>query len=180
MIFTELVEFVERHTSLPVAEQIISEADLKNTGAFTSVGDYPYTEALKLVSSAATVLGSPTKDLMRQFGQELFHRLLVIHPQFFADRTDNAFSFLSRVQSHIHTEVAKLYPNSKPPTVDTSIEDGKMTVSYASHRPFAMIALGLLEGCCAHFDDSLTVGCKSDLSEAGTQATFTVTKASAT
>ena len=178
IVFTELVDFIERHTSLPVAESIISEAGLENDGAFTSVGNYPHSEANKLVVSASEHLDTPVADLMRQFGNELFVRLLDSHPQFLDQETGDAFAFLAKVQSHIHTEVAKLYADSNPPVIQTSLEDGKMMVSYESHRPFAMIAMGLIEGCCAYFDDTLGVELLGDPNEASNRAIFSVTKKS--
>ena len=174
IIFTELVYFVERHTSTVVSEQIINQADLDTKGAFTSVGNYPHDEALKLVSSAASILETPPEDLMRQFGGELFEHLIASHPEFLPEHVDDAFSFLSVVQSHIHTEVKKLYPESSPPNVSTVVENGKMIVTYDSHRPFAMIAMGLIEGCCAYFDESLTVVTDSDLGATDSSATFII------
>lgn len=178
IVFTELVDFIERHTSMPVAESIISEAGLENDGAFTSVGNYPHSEAIKLVMSASERLDTPVADLMRQFGNELFVRLLNSHPQFLDQETNDAFGFLSKVESHIHAEVAKLYADSSPPLVQSSLEDDKMIVSYESHRPFAMIAMGLIEGCCAYFDDTLVVELQGDPNEASSRATFSVTKKS--
>lgn len=176
LIFAELIDFIERHTSLTVGEQIISEARLENDGAFSAVGNYSHSEAIQLVEAAERYLDQPASVLMRQFGNELFDRLLVIHPQFFTEDMNDTFSFLSNVQTHIHAEVEKLYPGSNPPRVLTSIEGDQMTVSYESHRPFAMIAFGLVEGCCAHFDDTLVVDTQGDLGKTGTRATFTVTK----
>ena len=178
IVFTELVNFVERHTSMPVAESIISEAGLDNDGAFTSVGNYPHSEAIKLVMSASESLDAPPADLMRQFGKELFARLLDTHPQVLGEESSDAFEFLAKVQSHIHVEVAKLYTDSSPPEIRTTRQDGKMIVSYSSHRPFAMIAMGLVEGCCAHFEDTLVVELHGDPDEASTSATFSVTKKS--
>jgi len=178
LIFDELVQFVERNTSVPVAELIISEAGLENDGAFTSVGNYSHSEAIKLVVSASRRLDLPVTGLMRQFGQELFAALISSHQQLFVDETDDAFSFLSKIQNHIHVEVAKLYPESSPPQVRTSIRDGTMTVEYKSHRPFAMIAMGLIEGCCAHFHDDMLVELRGDPDEVSTEAIFTVMKSS--
>lgn len=176
MIFTELIEFLERHTSMSVAELIIRDAGLDNDGAFTSVGNYPHFEAIKLVGSAANHLGLPAHGLLRQFGNELFARLVESHSQFLADGVNDAFSFLAKIQNHIHVEVAKLYPDTKPPTVNTTIEDDTMTVHYESHRPFAMIAMGLIEGCCTYFGNSMIVRLHGEQDEATTQAIFSVSK----
>ena len=178
IVFTELVDFIERHTSVPIAETIISEAELANDGAFTSIGNYPHSEAIKLIVSASQRLETPATDLMRQFGNELFARLLETHPQFLDGETSDAFSFLAKVQNHIHSEVAKLYSDSSPPVVQTSLENGRMLVRYESHRPFAMIAMGLIEGCCAYYDDALVVELHGDPNETSNSASFSVTNKS--
>ena len=53
-----------------------------------------------------------------------------------------------------------------------------MIVNYESHRPFAMIAMGLIEGCCAYFDETLVVELQGNPGEASNSATFSVTKTS--
>jgi hypothetical protein len=177
LIISELVDFIERHCALNVAEQIVYEADLESGGAVTSVGNYPHSEVMKLVGSAAKILDQPAEDIMRQFGRELFAKLQQSHSQFFDVGVEDAFSFLSRVQSHIHTEVRKLYPGSNPPNVSCVAEDDMLKVIYESHRPFAMVAFGLLEGCCVYFDDTVSVQMVTDPKQAETKAVFTVTRA---
>ena len=177
IIISELIDFIERHCSLSVAEQIIDEAALENQGAVTSVGNYPHEEAIKLVTSAARMLDQPAENIMRQFGRELFDKLHESHAQFFDEGADDAFTFLSRIQSHIHAEVKKLYPGSNPPNVSCSLQDDEIKVVYESHRPFAMVAFGLLEGCCAHFDDALSVQIDSDPQQDPARAAFTVSRA---
>jgi len=178
IIFTELVDFIERHAGIVVSEEIIERAGLEKSGAFTSVGDYPHEEVLKLVTAAAVTLDTRPEDLMRQFGAELFDHLLSSHAKFLGEQPDNVLAFLSNLQTHIHDEVAKLYPNANPPFVSTRTEGGKIIVSYESHRPFALIALGLIEGCCAHFDQSLRVHWDENLGADDSSAQFTITNSS--
>jgi hypothetical protein len=52
-----------------------------------------------------------------------------------------------------------------------------LKVIYESHRPFAMVAFGLLEGCCVYFDDTVSVQMVTDPKQAETKAVFTVTRA---
>jgi hypothetical protein len=174
VIFTELVSVVERHTSTLVSEQIISQAGLDTKRAFTSVGNYPHGEAFILVRSAASMLKTPPEVLMRKFSGELFEYLVASHPELFPEHIDDALSFLSVVQPHIHNEVKKLYVESRRPKVHTVVENGDMFVTYELNRPFAMIAMGLVEGCCAHFDESLTVVIESQLEATDTSATFVI------
>jgi len=178
IIFTELIDFIERHAGIVVTEEIIERAGLEKSGAFTSVGDYPHEEALKLVTAAAVTLDARPEDLMRQFGAELFDHLLSGHADFLGEQPGDALAFLSSLQTHIHNEVRKLIPNSNPPFISTGTKDGKMIVSYESHRPFALIALGLIEGCCAHFDQSLRVHWDENLGADDSTAQFTITNSS--
>ena len=124
MLFTELIDFIERHCDMTTAEQIIDNAELESQGAYTSVGNYSHEEMISLVVSAATILDAPPGALMRQFGQELFSRLYESHPQFFEEGVNDAPLFLARIQQHIHDEVTKLYQDSKPPQVLVSKEPG--------------------------------------------------------
>jgi hypothetical protein len=179
IVFTELVDFIESNASLTVAESIIGDAGLDNDGAFTSVGNYPHSEAIKLVTSASEQLDIPVSHLMRQFGRQLFAKLLDSHPQFLDEQTSDAFAFLAKVQGHIHQEVAKLYADADLPEISTSVEGGRMIVSYESHRPFAMLAMGLIEGCCAYFDETTVVELHGDPDDVTDRATFSVTKTGA-
>lgn len=174
MLFTELIDFIERHSDIVTAEQIIDGANLENSGAFTAVGNYPHQEVLQLVGSASSILQSPSTDLMRQFGKELFSRLYESHPEFFEQHVDNAPLFLERIQQHIHDEVVKLYPDSNPPSVLVSKSEGILRVTYESHRPFALVALGLIEGCFEYFGKPVEVEFDDSLDETSSNAQFSI------
>lgn len=174
MLFTELIDFIERHSDIATAEQIIDEANLESSGAFTAVGNYPHQEMLQLVGSASSILQSPPQDLMRLFGKELFPRLYESHPQFFDENVDNAPLFLERIQQHIHDEVIKLYPDSSPPTVLVSKNEGSLQITYESHRPFALVALGLIEGCYEYFGKPVQVQFDENLDATSSSAQFSI------
>lgn len=174
MLFTELTDFIERHSDLATAEQIVESANLGSGGAYTSVGNYPHQEMLQLVDAATAILGVPQQDLMRQFGRELFIRLYRSHPDFFEDAVQDAPAFVARVQDHIHDEVMKLYPEARPPKLRLSEGDGCLIVTYDSHRPFALVALGLLEGCFEHFGESISIRSDRELDTRSTSARFSI------
>ncbi len=174
-MFTELLLFVERRASLGVAEQIINDARLEDEGAFTAVGNYSHVEGIKLLDSASRYLDTPAGDLMRQFGYELFERLMELHPQFDFHGGD-LFSFLYGVQGHIHAEIEKLYYDSSPPRIVASGDAQQIIVTYESHRPFAMMAMGLIEGCCAHLGQKYVVKMQGDTPHGQTRATFVLVR----
>ena len=174
MLFTELIDFIERHSDIVTAEKIIDEANLEGFGAYTAVGNYPHQEMFKLVESASSVLQIAPEKLMRQFGKELFSRLYESHPAFIKKGVDNAPLFLARVQQHIHDEVIKLYPDSNPPKVLVTKGDGVLRVRYESHRPFALVALGLIEGCYEYFGRPVQAEFDSDLGVMSSVAEFSI------
>lgn len=160
LVFTELTQFIERHHSEEALERVLTAAAFEHDGAWTAVGNYPHEEALTLVVQAAAILGEDPDDMVLQFGRELFGRFKALYPAFFSD-VGSALDFLERVEDHIHTEVGKLYSEARTPRIATSREmlpggEG-MSVEYASHRPMALLAHGLIEGCIAEFGADLVV-----------------------
>jgi len=98
-----------------------------------------------------------TEDLLKAFGKHLFSRFVVGYPLFFQD-VDNSFTFLKTLDSHIHVEVKKLYPDADLPKFDYSLsDDGVLIMEYKSQRAFSDLAYGLLEGCVAHFKDPISI-----------------------
>ena len=173
IIFTELVDFVERHAGSTALEEILERSGLSTGGAYTTVGNYPHEEAVRIVLTVSNELGTPAEDLMRQFGRELFPRFVNLYPQFFEGVTD-AQTLLRGIQTHIHDEVEKLYPESNPPRFDVSSEDHALVITYNSHRPMASVAMGLIEGCVAHFGQPLVVRRDENAPQSDTEARFSI------
>jgi hypothetical protein len=173
IVFTELVDFVERHAGSATLEDILERSDLSTGGGYTTVGNYPHEEAVRIVLTASNELGAPAGELMRQFGRELFPRFVELYPRFFEGITD-APTFLRGIQTHIHDEVLKLYPESNPPRFIVSTEEHALFITYNSHRPMADVAMGLIEGCVAHFGQPLVVRREDDASQCATQARFSI------
>jgi hypothetical protein len=121
---------------------------------------------LTLVTRLSEKTGVPVPELVKAFGRYLFGRFVELYPAFF-EGIDGAFSFLDRIEEHVHVEVKKLYPDAELPTFETSHPDGNtMIMDYRSRRPFADLALGLIEGCIDHYGESVDVGAQ-DLSDEG-------------
>lgn len=171
VIFTELVRFMEQVQSPEFADSVIDGAKLPNDGAFTSVGNYPSDHAVKLVQQASEQSGIDGAELCRLFGKYLYERFSVLYPHIM-EEYDTADALLAHVGSHIHAEVCTLYPDARPPVVETAIENGKTSMRYQSHRPMAAIALGLVQGCMENFDDQRSL--EWEVADNGKSATFSI------
>jgi len=174
IVFCEFVEMLEQEFSADMADEIISGAALESGGAYTTVGTYDHHEMLALVTQLSEKTGTPVPDLVEAFGRYLFGRFVDLYPAFF-EGVDGAFSFLDRIEEHVHVEVRKLYPDAELPTFKTSrTDDNTMVMVYQSTRPFADLAKGLIEGCIAHYGEPVDVQME-DLSDEGrTHVRFTL------
>jgi hypothetical protein len=161
-----------------MVDRIIDKANPPSGGAYTAVGFYDHREMVALVGALGEATGRPVPDLIKTFGRHLFGRFVQVFPGFFQDVPD-AFSFLSGIETRIHAEVLKLYPDAELPTFDYSQPAADtMVLDYKSRRPFADLAEGLLEGCIAHFGDRIAL-VRQDRPDADVQARFTLTRAAA-
>jgi len=176
MVFTSFLEMVENKFSLEVADHIIEKADLPSGGSYTSVGTYDHGEMISLVVQLSGKTGIPVADLVKVFGEYLFGQLVSMYPQFL-EANPTAFDLLQKVDSYIHVEVRKLYPDAELPgfTYDTSVP-GELRMTYRSSRPFADLAEGLILGCVAHYGEPIDIAREDVTDSAGTSAHFTLKK----
>ena len=178
IVFTEFLEMVEEKFSPETLDRIIKEAALPNDGAYTAVGTYDHREMVRLVSSLSAATQVPVPDLLRVFGQHLFTRFAQGYPEFFRDPT-GAFQFLLGIESRIHTEVRKLYPDAELPRFDCHTPDREhLVMEYQSARAFGDLAEGLILGCIAHFGEPIDLHRQNLPGEPGTHVRFTLARRS--
>lgn len=156
IIFAELVGFLDEKGGPGFTEEVLDRADLPSAGAFSRIARYPWEQAAQLVSAASQISGADANALCSEFGRFLFERFTVLYPDI-VDRYSSAESMLEHVESHIHEEVRVLYPDAVTPKVSSWVEDDGLVVEYSSHRPFAHIAFGLVQGCMQHFGDTRAI-----------------------
>ncbi len=163
IVFTEFLDMVEEKFGLEIADQMIAGCDLPSGGAYTAVGTYDHREIVQLVVRLSDLSGVALPALLQAFGQHLFGRFVERYPEMF-DGIGDAFTFLQRIESHIHTEVRKLYPDADLPEFDCSLQGpDELIMVYRSNRGMADLAAGLIAGCAAHFRESLAIR-REDLS----------------
>lgn len=176
-VFREFINMVDSVFGEAESDALIASCDLPSGGAYTTVGTYDYHEMATLVTALSERTGIPMADLLQQFGNYLFDRLVTAYPDFFED-DQPLFGFLRDVENKIHVEVAKLYPDAELPKFEyASGNSDRFEIVYRSCRPLGDLCLGLLEGSVRHFGDNVTI-LKEPLPEDGGNATrFTLTRA---
>jgi hypothetical protein len=176
MVFTELLDMVESRFSLDVVDAVVERAGAR--GSYTSVGYYDDDELMRLVGALSAETSMPVSDLLHAYGHHLFGRFVALFPMFFAPH-DSATAFLSGLESHVHTEVRKLYANARPPLFSLQRSgDGSWHLEYRSARGLWRFAQGLVEACLAHFGGTQKLVEVCDLSDgAGTHVRFVLVDA---
>jgi hypothetical protein len=156
MVFTEFLEMVEAKFSADMVDDIIEDSNLPNGGAYTAVGTYDHGELVQMVVALSKRCGMPVPALVQVFGEHMFGRFHTLYPSFFSGVT-SALDFLEGIESVIHTEVRKLYPDAQLPQFDCTRSADGLKMVYSSPRHFGDLAEGLIKGAVAHFGDRLHV-----------------------
>ncbi|MFT4532815.1 MAG: hypothetical protein ACI9P5_000159 [Saprospiraceae bacterium] len=173
IIFTEFLEMVENKFGYEMVDTIIEESELPSNGIYTSIGTYHHSEVVRLLGNLSKRSGIDSQVLLKAFGEYLFNAFLKSYPQLFS-AVDNPFDFLISIDSHIHGEVLKLYPDAILPKFDTRhLEDGSLEMTYRSERKMAVLAESLIEKSIAHYNTSHIIE-KEIISNDGSIVKFTI------
>jgi hypothetical protein len=156
MVFTEFLEMVEAKFSADMVDDIIDDANLPSGGAYTAVGTYDHGELVQMVVALSQRTDIPVPALVHTFGEHLFGRFYALFPAFFQGVT-SALDFLEGIETVIHTEVRKLYPDAQLPQFDCTRSADGLQMLYSSPRHFGDLAEGLIHGAVAHFGDQLQI-----------------------
>ena len=156
MVFTEFLEMVESKFSADMVDDIIEDSNLPSGGAYTAVGTYDHGELVLMVGALAQRSGLPVPALVHAFGLHLFGRFHALYPGFFTG-VPTGLDFLEGIETVIHTEVRKLYPDAQLPQFDCVRTDSGLDMVYLSPRHFGDLAAGLIAGALLHFGDPVSV-----------------------
>ena len=157
IVFTEFLEFVEDNHGILVVDKIIEKSKLASGGIYSAVGTYKHEEIVQLVTHLSDELNIDINPLLKIYAQHFFNVLLTSYPTFFEGQTDS-FEFLSLLDTYIHPEVLKLYPDAELPTFNVEHRDEKLLIMlYESQRGMYSFADGLMQGCLDHFKDNASI-----------------------
>jgi hypothetical protein len=157
IIFNLLEQSVEREFGPRTWDALLEAA--KVDGVYTSLGNYPDEELLKLVAAASAALNKPTEDILRWFGVAAIPLLVEKYPVFF-DRHHDTRSFLLTLNDIIHPEVRKLYPGADVPDFTYQMTPGadqELVMIYESKRRLCMLAEGFIEGAASHYGEAAAI-----------------------
>lgn len=175
VVFTEFLEMVEEQFGYEMVDEIIVKSKVPSGGSYTAVGTYDHSEMISLVMALHHSSEISVSDLLKSYGQRLFGRFHNLYPQFF-DGEKDALTFLEYIDSYIHVEVLKLYPDAQLPRfISERVSDKQLVMTYKSDRKMADFAHGLILGCLSHFKEDAQVEI-INMNEDGSLVNFVITK----
>ena len=149
IVFNLLEEVTRRKHGERVWDTVLETARVD--GAYTSVGQYPDADFLKLLATTATVLKLPPDEVVRWLGTQALPLLARRFPAFFSPHKSTR-AFLLTLNGLVQSEVHKLYPGAEVPefTCDNSAPEA-LTLTYRSKRRLCALAEGLIYGTATHY-----------------------------
>ncbi len=154
LVFKEFINLIESSYGDETVEKMIDDANIDSKGAYTSVGTYDHNEIIRLVTELSLETTVPISVLIKFFGRNLAKIFVKKFPDFFTNK--NTFSLLKSVDSIIHVEVKKLYPDAELPRfIYEEINENHLVMDYISVRPFADLAEGLIFGVIDYYNENI-------------------------
>lgn len=175
IVFTEFLQLVEDKFGLETVDEIIQNANLATDGAYTSVGNYEFSEMLSLMNNLSERTNLSRDDLFRLYSEHFFNVLLESYP-FLINKFTDPLELLSSIEGHIHVEVVKIYPDADLPTFEVIEKtETSLTMIYKSSKAMYSFGLGLMHKTFEHFNASASIEMQK-LKDDGTIVKFIITK----
>ncbi|MBI4264429.1 MAG: heme NO-binding domain-containing protein [Acidobacteria bacterium] len=109
IIFNLFEQVVSQERGEDAWDDVLASANLD--GVYTSLGNYPDAQLVKLVHATAAAFRQTPEDVLRLLGARAVPLLAAKYPMFFEGHL-SARTFLRTLNDVIHPEVRKLYPGA--------------------------------------------------------------------
>lgn len=157
IVFTLFNEFVEKNYNIIEWETLLENAKPTSEGIYTAGDTYPDSEMIMLITQFAEQINQTTPKLLNDFGQFMFEYLAKNYPVF-TPAGMTLKPFLKTIDSVIHIEVRKLYPDGSLPFITyEEPADNKLIMNYRSPRKLCHLAEGLIQGSASYFKEAIFV-----------------------
>ncbi|MEQ6125027.1 heme NO-binding domain-containing protein [Pseudotenacibaculum sp. MALMAid0570] len=173
IVFTEFLELVEAKFGLETVDEIIEKSNLPSKGAYTSIGTYDFSEMIALISNLSEKTNLTIDELLYVYSLHFFS-VLERDYSMILKTYKNPMELLSSVESHIHVEVRKIYPDAELPRFEIKNQTkNKLELIYYSSRSMYAFAHGLIEKTFEHYGTSASVSYQK-IKEDGSEVKFVI------
>lgn len=157
LVFTEFFEMVEQVFDEDMVDTLIEKTNPVSKGAYTTMGSYSYDELEAMFIELHKQSDVEVSSLLLAFGKHLAAQFAHKYEHFFKDAGDT-LALLKKVDSHIHIEVKKLYPDAELPQLSYAEHNNKkFQLVYRSVRPLADLAHGMIIQTSHYFQEKFDI-----------------------
>jgi Haem-NO-binding len=154
-IFTEFLEFVAERFGADAASQVTTRGGRRAWAYYVATERYEFDELVYLVDRLAEARGASRAAILVEFGRHLFRYFAALYPAFIG-RAGSALGFLEGIDSHVHSDLRKLYPDAAFPEFSCKVlAPGRLEMRYRSTRPLGDLAEGLIRECVEFFGNGV-------------------------
>ena len=158
IVFTILSDMVVEQMGMETWDTLLDQVELPSGGAYTSGALYDDSELFTLVGALSEHSGIPAQELVKAYGVFAFRHLAARSPVPVEPEKMHLKDFLLSLNSVIHTEVKKIYPDADLPNFGFEQPDQHTLVMvYDSHRKLCALCEGLIEGAAKFFETEVSV-----------------------
>ena len=156
-IYTSFSEMVIEKMGMAVWNELLAKVNPTSEGIYTNGMQYEDSEIMALVAALSEITQIDTPTLVRTFGSYLFIHLYNSSPTNLS-HIDNLKDFLRSIDSVIHKEVKRVYPQAYLPSFDYSEEEnGNLIMYYQSKRKLCHLSEGLIISAASHFNEEIEI-----------------------
>jgi hypothetical protein len=160
VVFTEFIEFTEEEYGFDTADEIVVDENGEDR-IFTQGGNYEFEELVALVVSLHKISGDEVNLILFKFGKYLFGRLAKM-ASFLLKDAESSLELIEKVDTYIHIEVNKLYPDADLPKFRVISKDTNyLEMEYESEKRLEEFGKGLMVGCANYFNETLEINYES-------------------
>lgn len=166
LVFTTFYDYCETTYGADFLDEVIADARLPHRGGYTSVGTYPFSEMISLITALVAKSGVDLKPTLEAFGAHCFATWVKNWPAQFDGKC--LFDVLASVDDFHEQQVRKLYPDAELPSfkVETRSPD-RLVLGYHSCKPLADLAVGVIRGAAGYLHEPVRINSRNAKGDGG-------------
>jgi len=165
-ILTLLKRYVQTQYDHSTWVKLVELSGLE-AGDFSHKEVYPDEHLYALVGQAAEMTGIAASELHEKFGEYLVPDLMYMY-QKYLDPDWRTLDMLEHTEKTMHYQVRKQHVGNAPPVLQvTRLNDHELLIDYVSARRMGGLAVGIVRGVAAYYDEADRIDVMPTTSENG-------------
>ena len=165
-IFTLLKRYVQTQYDHSTWVKLTELAGLE-AGNFSHREVYPDEQMYALVGQAAEMVGIPAGELHEKFGEYLVPDLMYMY-QKYVNPDWRTLEMLEHTEHTMHDQVRREHPENAPPVLQVQrLNANELLINYVSPRRMGGLAVGIVRGLAAYYDEADRIDVLPTTSEDG-------------